>query len=141
MKFNNKYLLAVFDEDFVFEVQPATLGRRTLEVILYDFDAYSRHHSIGGVKLPLAHFEFSEKVTLWKALGPCSEQDARVSNIDLFVCLILDFSLHYLFLTFLVPLRFLVHWKFVMVVDSLHWNCVEFSEYILIFYVLKISLI
>lgn len=90
MKPNSKYLLAVFDEDFVFEVQPAALGRRTLEVILYDFDAYSRHHSIGGVKLPLAHFDFSEKVTLWKGLGPCSEQDARVSNTDLFVCFILD---------------------------------------------------
>jgi hypothetical protein len=88
VKPNSKYLLAVFDEDFVFEVQPAALGRRTLEVILYDFDAYSRHHSIGGVKLPLAHFDFSEKVTLWKGLGPCSEQDARVSNIDLFICLL-----------------------------------------------------
>jgi hypothetical protein len=94
VKPNNKYLLLVFDEDFVFEVQPTTLGRRTLEVILYDFDAYSRHHSIGGVKLPLAHIDLSEKVTLWKGLGPCSEQDARVSSIDLFVCSILDLSLY-----------------------------------------------
>jgi len=70
----------VFDEDFVFEVRPTTLGRRTLEVILYDFDAYSRHHSIGGVKLPLVHIDLSEKVTLWKGLGPCSEQDAKVSS-------------------------------------------------------------
>jgi hypothetical protein len=73
----------VFDEDFVFEVQPATLGRRTLEVILYDFDAYSRHHSIGGVKIPLGHFDITDKVTLWKGLGPCSEQDAKVSSTDL----------------------------------------------------------
>ena len=70
----------MFDEDFVFEVRPTTLGRRTLEVILYDFDAYSRHHSIGGVKLPLAHIDLSEKVTLWKGLGPCSEQDAKVTS-------------------------------------------------------------
>jgi hypothetical protein len=75
---NKQCLFAVFDEDFVFEVRPTTLGRRTLEVILYDFDAYSRHHSIGGVKLPLAHVDLSEKVTLWKGLGPCSEQDAKV---------------------------------------------------------------
>jgi hypothetical protein len=72
--------IAVFDEDFVFEVRPTTIGRRTLEVILYDFDAYSRHQSIGGVKLPLAHVDLSEKVTVWKGLSPCSEQDAKVSN-------------------------------------------------------------
>lgn len=77
----------MFDEDFVFEVQPTALGRRTLEVILYDFDAYSRHHSIGGVKLPLAHFDFTEKVTLWKGLSPCSEQDARAELGDLMVSL------------------------------------------------------
>lgn len=76
----------MFDEDFVFEVQPTTIGRHTLEVILYDFDAYSRHHSIGGVKLPLTHIDLSEKVSLWKGLGPCSEQDAKVSNNSLNVC-------------------------------------------------------
>ena len=73
----------MFDEDFVFEVRPTALARRTLEVILYDFDAYSRHHSIGGVKLPLAHIDLTEKVTMWKGLGPCSEQDAKVSSISL----------------------------------------------------------
>lgn len=76
----SKCLFTVFDEDFVFEVRPTTLGRRTLEVILYDFDAYSRHHSIGGVKLPLVHIDLSEKVTLWKGLSPCSEQDAKVNS-------------------------------------------------------------
>jgi hypothetical protein len=99
VKSNNKNLLAVFDEDFVFEVQPTTLCRRTLEVILYDFDAYSRHHSIGGVKIPLGHFDLSEKVTLWKGLGPCSEQDAKVSSTDLFICFILDLCCIVLFIT------------------------------------------
>lgn len=86
-RIHKRTLNPVFDEDFVFEVQPAALGRRTLEVILYDFDAYSRHHSIGGVKLPLAHFDFTEKVTLWKGLSPCSEQDARAELGDLMVSL------------------------------------------------------
>lgn len=70
--------VAVFDEDFVFEVRPAALGRRSLEIILYDFDAYSRHHSIGGLKLPLANIDLSDKVSLWRGLGPCSEQDSKV---------------------------------------------------------------
>lgn len=70
--------VVVFDEDFVFEVRPAALGRRSLEIILYDFDAYSRHHSIGGLKLPLANIDLSDKVSLWRGLGPCSEQDSKV---------------------------------------------------------------
>ncbi|XP_021929129.1 synaptotagmin-10 [Zootermopsis nevadensis] len=86
-RIHKRTLNPVFDEDFVFEVRPTTIGRRTLEVILYDFDAYSRHHSIGGVKLPLAHIDLSEKVTLWKGLSPCSEQDAKAELGDLMVSL------------------------------------------------------
>lgn len=86
-RIHKRTLNPVFDEDFVFEVRPTALGRRTLEVILYDFDAYSRHHSIGGVKLPLAHIDLTEKVTMWKGLGPCSEQDAKAELGDLMVSL------------------------------------------------------
>lgn len=74
------FQFSVFDEDFVFEVRPAALSRRTLEIILYDFDAYSRHHSIGGIKLPLSDVDLSEKVTVWKGLGPCAEPDSKVSE-------------------------------------------------------------
>lgn len=85
-----KYFLlffAVFDEDFVFEVRPATIGRRTLEILLYDFDAYSRHVCIGGLKIALAHVDLSDKVTLCKSLGPCSEQDAKIELGDIMVSL------------------------------------------------------
>lgn len=77
----------VFDEDFVFEVRPATIGRRTLEILLYDFDAYSRHVCIGGLKIQLAHVDLSDKVELWKSLGPCAEQDAKVELGDLMISL------------------------------------------------------
>ncbi|XP_067002242.2 synaptotagmin-5 [Anabrus simplex] len=86
-RIHKRTLNPVFDEDFVFEVHPSALGRRTLEVLLYDFDAYSRHHNIGGVKLPLTHIDLSEKVTMWKGLGPCSEQDAKAELGDLMVSL------------------------------------------------------
>lgn len=77
----------MFDEDFVFEVRPATIGRRTLEILLYDFDAYSRHVCIGGLKILLAHVDLSDRVELWKTLGPCAEQDARVELGDLMISL------------------------------------------------------
>lgn len=89
MKLNFYHLLSliVFDEDFVFEVRPATIGRRTLEILLYDFDAYSRHVCIGGLKIALAHVDLSDKVELWKSLGPCSEQDAKIELGDIMVSL------------------------------------------------------
>lgn len=86
-RIHKKTLNPVFDEDFVFEVRPAQLSRRTLEIILYDFDAYSRHHSIGGIKLPLSEIDLAEKVTLWKGLSPCSESDSKAELGDLMVSL------------------------------------------------------
>jgi hypothetical protein len=71
----------------VFEVRPATIGRRTLEILLYDFDAYSRHVCIGGLKVALAHVDLSDKVELCELLGPCSEQDAKIELGDIMVSL------------------------------------------------------
>lgn len=71
----------------MFEVRPATIGRRTLEILLYDFDAYSRHVCIGGLKILLAHVDLSDRVELWKSLGPCAEQDAKVELGDLMISL------------------------------------------------------
>lgn len=77
----------VFDEDFVFEERPAVIGRRTLEILLYDFDAYSRHMCIGGTQIALAHVDLSDKVELWKNLRHCGEQDAKIELGELMVSL------------------------------------------------------
>lgn len=82
---NNLLHFAVFDEDFVFEVPPATLERRSLEILLYDFDAYSRHHCIGGLNLPLSEIDLSERVDFWKPLNPIREPDSRVDLGELMV--------------------------------------------------------
>jgi hypothetical protein len=86
-KLIKKFSFSVFDEDFVFEVRPATIGRRTLEILVYDFDAYSRHICIGGLKISLANVDLSDKVELWKSLGPCAEQDAKIELGDLMISL------------------------------------------------------
>ncbi|XP_018319644.1 synaptotagmin-1 [Agrilus planipennis] len=86
-RIHKKTLNPVFDEDFVFEVRAATLGRHTLEILLYDFDAYSRHHSIGGVQMPLANIDLSEKVDVWKKLMPLNNQDSRLDLGELMVSL------------------------------------------------------
>lgn len=77
----------VFDEDFVFEVRPATVSRRTLEILMYDFDAYSRHVCIGGLTITLSQVDLSDRVELWKQLGSCAEHNAKVELGDLMVSL------------------------------------------------------
>lgn len=80
------YQFTVFDEDFVFELRPSSISFRTLEIILFDFNPYSRHHGLGGVKIHLSELDLSQKITLWKSLEPCAEPDLKVS----FVCLFTD---------------------------------------------------
>lgn len=76
---------AVFDEDFVFEERPLLIGRRTIEILLYDFDMYSRHFCIGGTKIELDKLDLTHKNDMWKYLGSCSEQDAKIDLGDLMV--------------------------------------------------------
>ncbi|XP_055637715.1 synaptotagmin-5 isoform X2 [Toxorhynchites rutilus septentrionalis] len=86
-RIHKKTLNPVFDEDFVFEVRPATIGRRTLEVILFDFDAYSRHVVIGGMQLALAHVDLSDRIDVWRPLDHCSENDTKQNVGDIMVSL------------------------------------------------------
>ena len=64
----------------MFDVKPTTIARRTLEIIIYDFDAYSRHLAIGGMKIHLAQIDLAEKIDFWKKLTPCAEPDVKVLN-------------------------------------------------------------
>lgn len=78
-RIHKKTLNPVFDEDFVFEVDNNTLTKRILEIVLCDFDAYSRHHYIGSVKLPLEQVDLTQLVDVWKPLERCTAND----NIDI----------------------------------------------------------
>lgn len=75
----------VFDEDFVFEEHPAIIGKRTIEILLYDFDSYSRHVCIGGTQIPLCDLDLSQKVEIWSPLGLCAEKDAKIDLGDVMV--------------------------------------------------------
>uniref|UniRef100_A0A182NGQ7 C2 domain-containing protein n=1 Tax=Anopheles dirus TaxID=7168 RepID=A0A182NGQ7_9DIPT len=86
-RIHKKTLNPVFDEDFVFEVRSATIGRRTLEILLFDFDAYSRHVCIGGVQFPLAQVCLAERIDIWRPLLPYTEQDNKQDLGDLMVSL------------------------------------------------------
>ncbi|XP_076342141.1 synaptotagmin-5-like isoform X2 [Tachypleus tridentatus] len=79
-----------FEEDFVFDVSPAELRERTLEILVYDYDQYSRHVCMGKVDLPLDRVDLANRITLWKEITPCDEVDDQPDLGDLM------FSLGYL---------------------------------------------
>lgn len=79
------FFCPVFDEDFVFEERPTVIGRRIIEILLYDFDSYSRHFCIGGTQIDLGKLDLSHKIDMWQFLGSCSEQDAKVDLGDVMV--------------------------------------------------------
>ncbi|XP_066592989.1 synaptotagmin-1-like [Prorops nasuta] len=52
---HRRTLNPVFDEDFIFEVtSDSSLFDKTLEISLYDFDAFSRHRGLGYVHIPFS---------------------------------------------------------------------------------------
>ncbi|GAB6021925.1 hypothetical protein CHUAL_006088 [Chamberlinius hualienensis] len=85
-----KTLNPQFDEEFAFEVATHELSQRTLELLVYDFDQYSRHQCMGSLQLSLEHIDLSEKVSLWKGIHPCDEKDDKADLGDIM------FSLGYL---------------------------------------------
>uniref|UniRef100_A0A8D8SRQ3 Synaptotagmin-9 n=1 Tax=Cacopsylla melanoneura TaxID=428564 RepID=A0A8D8SRQ3_9HEMI len=85
---HKKTLNPVLDEDFIFETRPMNISKRTLEVIMYNFDAYSRHHSIGHVKIPLSDVDLSDRSLMWKYLEPCTPEDTKGDLGELMVSLI-----------------------------------------------------
>ncbi|XP_036340157.1 synaptotagmin-5-like isoform X1 [Rhagoletis pomonella] len=86
-RIHKRTLNPIFDEDFVFEENTNVIDKRTIEILLYDFDAYSRHVCIGGAQIPLSNIDLTEKVELWTPLGPCAEQDLKVDLGDIMVSL------------------------------------------------------
>ncbi|XP_017037381.1 synaptotagmin-5 [Drosophila kikkawai] len=86
-RIHKKTLNPVFDEQFVFEVAAGVIDKRTVEILLYDFDAYSRHVCIGGSKLHLANLDLSEQLNLWTPLSSASAQDMKVDLGDIMVSL------------------------------------------------------
>ncbi|KAJ6648704.1 WD repeat-containing protein 82, partial [Pseudolycoriella hygida] len=64
-RIHKRTLNPVFDEDFVFEERPNIIGRRTIEILLYDFDAYSRHSSHNYV-IPTKCVKNMSDMPLWE---------------------------------------------------------------------------
>ena len=56
------------------------IDSRTLEILVYDYDQYSRDEPIGEVCLPLEEVDLSETVALWKGISQPTKQAVVVSD-------------------------------------------------------------
>ncbi|XP_064649842.1 synaptotagmin-5-like isoform X5 [Lineus longissimus] len=64
-----KTLNPEFEEEFLFEVLPNNLATRTLQILIFDYDQFSRDEVLGQVHVSLDGIDFSERVVLWKGIS------------------------------------------------------------------------
>jgi len=62
-----------WNEYFMFEMTYNEVQMRTLEILIKDFDKYSRHCIIGQVYLPLASINLIKGGHMWKPLSPSTK--------------------------------------------------------------------
>lgn len=76
-KTHQKTVDPVFEEEFIFEVPPKELLDSTLEVLLFDFDQFSRDECMGQVKIPFDSVDLDEKVDIWKGISHLEHQKSK----------------------------------------------------------------
>ena len=62
-----------WNEYFMFEIPFSEANERTLEILIKDFDKYSRHCIIGQVQFPLHDINLVKGVHVWKPLSPSTK--------------------------------------------------------------------
>ena len=62
-----------WNEYFMFEIPFKEANERTLEILIKDFDKYSRHCIIGQVQFPLQDINLVKGVHVWKPLSPSTK--------------------------------------------------------------------
>lgn len=77
-----------WNEYFMFEIPFKEANERTLEILIKDFDKYSRHCIIGQVQFPLQDINLVKGVHVWKPLSPSTKDRYDLGEIM--------FSLNYL---------------------------------------------
>lgn len=79
-KVHKKTLNPEFHEEFIFDASSNEIGRMSLQILIYDFDQFSRDECIGEVVVPLGSLDLTERVTLWKGISPYNKKKKEVSD-------------------------------------------------------------
>ena len=77
-KVHRKTTNPVFDEEFIFEIPEAeALPDQTLEILVFDYDQFSRHDCIGQIKVPLGNMDLKQQQTFWKPISHTEEKKTK----------------------------------------------------------------
>jgi Ca2+-dependent lipid-binding protein len=81
-KIKNHDLDPFFDETFLFNVSFNELQRKTLQIVVFDFDRLSKDDRLGQISIPLDTIDFGELLDQWRDLGAPDHlrDDAMVSR-------------------------------------------------------------
>ncbi|XP_013412204.1 synaptotagmin-17 [Lingula anatina] len=71
----------VWEEVFSFEIPYKELQNRTLQILLKDFDKYSRHCIVGQMQLPLCNTNLVKGLHMWKPLVPGPKEHLELGEI------------------------------------------------------------
>uniref|UniRef100_A0A4W5ME75 Synaptotagmin n=1 Tax=Hucho hucho TaxID=62062 RepID=A0A4W5ME75_9TELE len=83
-KVHRKTLNPTFNETFTFKVPYSELGGRTLVMTVYDFDRFSKHDSIGALRVPMSSLDFSQMTQEWRELKKAEKEESeRLGDICL----------------------------------------------------------
>ncbi|KAK7473709.1 hypothetical protein BaRGS_00035036, partial [Batillaria attramentaria] len=76
-KIHRKTVNPVFEEEFIFELKDRHMDSAVLEILVYDYDQFSRDECIGCVHVPLKSVDLTEKVELWKGILPYEKDNDK----------------------------------------------------------------
>lgn len=80
---HKKTLNPKFNETFQFQIGYSELMNRTLLMMVYDHDRFSRHDTIGQVSIPIESLDLSQTCEQWRNLKPVNDSNGSpVSNCD-----------------------------------------------------------
>ncbi|CAG9530377.1 unnamed protein product [Cercopithifilaria johnstoni] len=83
-KIKRKCLNPTFNEIFAFNIAFAELQRKTLQLIVYDFDRLKKDDRIGQLSIPLEKVDFGITVEEWSRLNPPEHEansDSRLGDL------------------------------------------------------------
>ncbi|VBB32794.1 unnamed protein product [Acanthocheilonema viteae] len=78
-KIKRKCLNPIFNEVFAFNITFAELQRKTLQLVVYDFNRLRKDDRIGQLAIPLEKVDFGMTVKEWSRLNP-PEHDANIES-------------------------------------------------------------
>ncbi|XP_066564824.1 synaptotagmin Va isoform X2 [Amia ocellicauda] len=74
-KVHRKNLSPVFNETFNFKIPYAELGGKTLVMAVFDFDRFSKHDTIGEIKLPMSSLDLGQPIQEWRELESAEKEE------------------------------------------------------------------